>query len=195
MNYACQCGSPVRKQTPHSAGLGWPWPDHPACDHSARSSVPNLFWEQQPNLVSQQDQDLVGVSPFLRLKLLVSDRIRSFQSLYGSRNNHPSARYTGCQTEAFPCCHSHHRFHPQERRVPSTLWSIFLRLYCQSLSVSEHILIDPRERGLVNHQLITSSVALFNPRPTCVNDIPLPSLRRNNHRVNIAASHSLRDLI
>lgn len=191
MNYARQCGSPARKQTPHSTGLGWPWPDHPACDHSERSSVPELLWELQSNLLYQEEKDLVRRSPFLGMELFISDRSRSFQSLYASRKNIPSAKDTDCKTKAPQSCHYLQKSHQQGRRVPSTLSSIFLRLYCASLSFIKNVLIEPREKGSAKHQVVISSVPLSNHHPTCVNDIPLLSLHRNNHRVNIVPSHSL----
>jgi hypothetical protein len=138
MNYARQCGSPARKETPHSAGLGWPWgwpwPDHPACDHSERSSLLERFWTQQSDLVAQQDQDLVRTIPLLKTALLISDRSRSLKSSYSSRRNHLIAKDTDWKTKALQSCCCPRKARSPGRRIPSTLSSIFLKLYYPSPS-------------------------------------------------------------
>ncbi|KAJ9612438.1 hypothetical protein H2200_004035 [Cladophialophora chaetospira] len=34
MSTLCSCDRSHRRYSPHSTGLGWPWPEHPACNHS-----------------------------------------------------------------------------------------------------------------------------------------------------------------
>src|ERR1700753_3164337 len=53
MSTACPCGRSNRRYTPHSTGLGWPWPDHPACEHSLSSPTSTSRVNTEPTQPSQ----------------------------------------------------------------------------------------------------------------------------------------------
>ena len=92
MNIACHCTPSSRRNTPHSTGLGWPWPEHPACDHTHNSPVAAPGIALESDCKPQSKGESAWVHPSKERQSLISDRCRILkQYSLGFKSSNPKS--------------------------------------------------------------------------------------------------------